>query len=119
MNLFKQGLVFDTNLAGVILAAGYSSRMGAFKPLLKLGNNSCLEHCISIFHQSLIPKVYVINGHNSSQIAVESEKSGAICVFNPKYDQGMFSLVCVAFSHVSNVDGIFVLPVDIPLIPPL
>ncbi len=104
------------NFAGVILAAGYSSRMGAFKPLLKLGNNSCLEHCISIFHQSFIPTVYVITGHNSSQIAVEAEKLGAVCVFNPEYDKGMFSSVCAAFSHVSNVDGIFVLPVDIPLV---
>lgn len=104
--------------AGVILAAGYSSRMGAFKPLLQLGEKSCLGHCISLFHQASISTVYVITGHKSSQTAAEAKRLEACTVFNPNYDQGMFSSVCVGLSHLEEVDGVLILPVDIPMVCP-
>ena len=36
-------------IAAIILAAGYSSRMGALKPILKLGDKTVLERAIGLF----------------------------------------------------------------------
>ena len=33
----------------VILAAGHSSRMGSFKPLLRMGNSTVLEEAVARF----------------------------------------------------------------------
>ena len=33
----------NSEIVGLILAAGYSSRMGAFKPLLQIGNMTAVE----------------------------------------------------------------------------
>lgn len=106
-------------LGGVILSAGYSSRMGDFKPLMRLGERSLLGHCITLFKRTGIKKIVVVTGHRAEETAKEARRYDVEPVYNPDYDSGMFSSVCVVLPHLQGLDGFFMLPVDIPTIRPL
>ncbi|WP_406541339.1 NTP transferase domain-containing protein [Clostridium ljungdahlii] len=50
-------------LGAIIISAGYSSRMGDFKPLLKFGECTAVEMIINTFKASKIDDIVVIVGH--------------------------------------------------------
>lgn len=100
----------------VILAAGLSSRMGDFKPLMDLAGHTVLARCVGTFRDAGIMDVVVVTGHCASVVQVEVERLGVSAIHNPVYEQGMFSSVRVAVSSLSGLDALFLLPVDIPLI---
>ena len=50
-------------VSAVILAAGFSSRLKDFKPLLLLGEMTLLERAIRLFHQNGIRDTQVVVGH--------------------------------------------------------
>ena len=100
----------------VILAAGYSSRMGDFKPLLQIGGRSLIEHTISLFRDNGVDHIVVVTGHKEDEVAAEAERLNVQTVSNTDFADGMFSSVCVGISQLPALDAFFVLPVDIPLI---
>ncbi|WP_319548364.1 DVU_1551 family NTP transferase [Desulfogranum marinum] len=106
-------------LGAIILAAGYSSRMDGFKPLMQLGEHSLVGHCIRLFKTKGIDRVVVVVGHRQQEVAVEVTRQGAEPLFNPDFDKGMFSSVCTAVAKMTELDGFFLLPVDIPLVRPV
>ena len=106
-------------IAAVILAAGLSSRMGAFKPLLRLGEASLLGHCRALFTAAGLAEMLVVVGHRAGETLAEAESLGMKWVRNPDYRAGMFSSIrCAAAALPEDIDAFFVLPVDIPLIRP-
>ncbi len=105
-----------------ILAAGFSSRMGAFKPLMDLGGKSVLERCVGAFQQAGIERPLVVAGHCAAQVQSEAKRLGVPTVHNPGYGDGMFSSVRAAASACAglpDLDAFFLLPVDIPLVRPV
>lgn len=105
--------------AAVILSAGFSSRMGSFKPLLALGKGTLIEHVIGTAQSAGIENVRVVVGHRADELVPVVDKAGAEAVFNPDYRQGMFSSVCAGVRSLSSVvEAFFLLPVDIPLVRP-
>lgn len=107
-------------VSAVILAAGYSSRMGEFKPLMQLGGRSVLACCAGIFRGAGVEDIVVVTGHRGEEVADEAARLGLRPVANPDHDEGMFSSVCRAVADLQprKMDGFFLLPVDIPLIYP-
>lgn len=106
------------NIGAVILAAGYSSRMDGFKPLMRLGDRTPLAHCSALFRQAGLSSITVVTGCRSEEVTAEAIRLGLDCLANPEYDLGMFSSVRRAVSQLQQLDGFFLLPVDIPLIYP-
>jgi CTP:molybdopterin cytidylyltransferase MocA len=104
------------NFGAVVLAAGFSSRMGNFKPLMQLNGKSMLTHCVSLFHDAGVERVVVVTGHRCEEVMPPVEELGALSVYNSDYAEGMFGSICSALPHFAGVDGFFILPVDIPLI---
>lgn len=105
------------NIAAVILAAGLSSRMGAFKPLLPLGELSLLAHCRALFRTADLEELLVVVGHRAGETLVEAESLGMNWVENNDYRSGMFSSIrCGVAALPKDIEAFFVLPVDIPLI---
>ncbi len=102
--------------SAVILAAGLSSRMGAFKPLMTLAGRTVLARCVETFRDAGIGDVLVVTGHRASEVQAEVEIMGVSSVHNPDYEQGMYSSVRTAVSSLSGRDAFFLLPVDIPLV---
>jgi CTP:molybdopterin cytidylyltransferase MocA/HD superfamily phosphohydrolase YqeK len=104
-------------LAAVVLAAGYSSRMGQLKPLLSVGHGTALEAVVRLFQSAGIPNVFVVLGHRADELRPVAEAAGARCVFNPNFDEGMFSSVCAGVAALpTDTDACFVMPADMPLV---
>jgi CTP:molybdopterin cytidylyltransferase MocA len=106
--------------AAVILAAGYSSRIGGFKPLMELGGLSLIGRCAGLFRRAGIDDIMLITGHRHEEVEAKAARLDLSCIHNPDYDRGMYSSVraAAAHPHLTEVDGFFMLPVDIPLIRP-
>jgi putative nucleotidyltransferase with HDIG domain len=109
----------ESRLAAIVLAAGYSSRMAEFKPLLTLAGSTALERCIGLFRAAGVAEVIAVLGHRAEELQPLAEHAGARCILNPRFEQGMFSSIS-AGSHAlaDGVAGAFVLPADIPLVRP-
>ncbi|MBN1332758.1 MAG: NTP transferase domain-containing protein [Synergistales bacterium] len=106
-------------LKGLIPAAGYSSRMGEFKPLIRSGGKSLLERAISSLRDGGVEEVYVVTGFRSEDVEQESRRLGCLTVHNSIYPEGMFSSVQAGIRAMSPFDGqFFFLPGDIPLVRP-
>ena len=109
----------EEHLAAVILAAGYSSRMAAFKPLLPLGRSTVIETAISTFLYANIKDITVILGHRADDLKPVLDRSNVRWIYNERYDDGMYSSLISAISELSlrtEVKGIFLLPADMPLV---
>jgi CTP:molybdopterin cytidylyltransferase MocA len=111
--------VNPASAAALVLSAGFSERMGDFKPLMTLGGETLLERVVRLFQSVGVGAVHVVVGHRAAQLTPRVEGLGARCVFNPAYGEGMFSSVKAgAASLAAGTEAIFVLPVDIPLVRP-
>ncbi|GAB7024046.1 DVU_1551 family NTP transferase [Salidesulfovibrio brasiliensis] len=107
-----------TGLAAIIPAAGLSSRMGRFKPLLPLGGGTVLSRCIGAF-AGTVEKRIVVTGKRADEVAAEAVSAGAMAVHNPAFEEGMFSSIQTGVRALDDsVRAFFVLPADIPLVRP-
>ncbi len=101
----------------IILSAGYSSRMGAFKPLLSLGKQTVLERIIGLFREAGILDVRVVVGHRAEDLVPKVEKWGIRWVLNENFQDGMITSVKAGVASIEqNREAFFLLPVDIPLV---
>ena len=108
-----------SELAAIIPAAGLSSRMGRFKPLLPLGGGTVLSRCIALFLENHIDRVIVVTGKNKDDVSSEAIKAGAATIHNDHFEQGMFSSVLSGVGALPpNVSAFFLLPADMPLVRP-
>jgi len=104
--------------AAIILAAGYSSRMEQFKPLLSLGKETMTDRVISMFAQNNVD-VFLVVGWNKEALLSGIKSRQMTIVENPDYQKGMFSSVVAGISCLpSNYESFFIMPVDIPLVRP-
>lgn len=104
-------------VAGIVLAAGWSSRMGAFKPLLPFGRITVVEHVVATLRAAGIAEVLVVTGHNAAALAPVLARLGVVTVHNHDFDRGMYSSIRAGIAAVSRTArGALVLPVDIPLV---
>lgn len=105
--------------AGLILAAGESSRMGSAKALLEFRGETFLDRLIRCFSAYCSP-VIVVLGHEPEVIRAGVRSAGnAVFVLNPDYSQGQFSsMQCGLRAVPEDAEGILFTPVDHPNIEP-
>ena len=100
----------SASFAGVILAAGESSRMGTDKALLAWpppseGQPPSNQTFLSAAIRALSPStdfVVIVAGKNESALAPMAYASGASIVTNPDPDRGQFSSLQVGLHEVLN-----------------
>jgi len=111
-------------IAGIILAAGESSRMGRDKALLPLGRETFLEHLIEVLRGEVSPLLIVL-GHHAEEIAGRiaplADVRNVRIVRNPDYQLGQLSslqaaLRVLANEPVAGAPGVLVCLVDHPAI---
>jgi molybdenum cofactor cytidylyltransferase len=105
--------------AGIILAAGKSSRMGTPKALLELRGETFVDRLIRCFAPYCSP-IIVVLGHEP-EIVRAGVHSGdkAVFVLNTNYQRGQFSsLQCGLRAIPPTSDGVVFTPVDHPNIEP-
>ncbi len=74
-------------VAAVVAAAGFSSRMGRFKPLLPWRNGTVIEAVVAALDGGGASPVYVVTGHRGAEIAEQLKGGPAEAVFNAEYCQ--------------------------------
>jgi len=106
--------------AAIITAAGLSSRMGAFKPLLDLGGMPVVCRTVSSYASAGVSDVTVVVGHRADEIRAALDHWPVAIIENPRYaESGMFESVKLGLESLGDgYEGVFVTPVDIPLVLP-
>jgi molybdenum cofactor cytidylyltransferase len=105
------------NVEGVVLAAGYSSRAGAFKPELDLGGKTVIERCVDGL-AGVCSRIVVVGGYQIEKIrAILKDYPQVEVVYNRDYAAGMFSSVKAGALQVRG-ERFFITPGDYPLINP-
>jgi molybdenum cofactor cytidylyltransferase len=103
------------SVAGIILAAGESRRMGFPKAMLRYRDESFLDTLIGLFSPFCSP-VIVVLGSNADRIR-ESTFRSATFVVNPDYPRGMTtSLQCGLRALPPQADSVLLTLVDHPAI---
>jgi molybdenum cofactor cytidylyltransferase len=104
--------------ASILLAGGFSSRMGGFKPLLRLGEQTITDRAISLFTQNEVD-VILVAGWQKDKLVSGIKNRQIRIIENPDFEKGMFTSVQAGLRHLeSDYIAFFILPVDIPLIRP-
>lgn len=105
--------------AAVIPAAGLSSRMEGFKPLLKIGEKTLIEHAIARLESAGVDEIVIVLGHRAEELIPVVETTSARWLLNPCYLDDMFtSIQCGVSAYRNANNAFFVLPVDTPLVHP-
>lgn len=104
----------------VLLAAGLSSRMGAFKPMLPFGEDTISRHVVSMIKQLGVDPVVVVTGFKADELEEHLRPLGARFVRNERYrETQMFDSVKLGVGAAVGACGrVMIMPMDIPAIMP-
>jgi molybdenum cofactor cytidylyltransferase len=58
-------------LSAILLAAGQSRRMGAFKPLLPFGGRTVVEACVDNLSAAGVEEIVVVVGHRGAEVRAQ------------------------------------------------
>jgi CTP:molybdopterin cytidylyltransferase MocA len=105
------------DLAAIVLAAGYSRRMGAFKPLLPFGSTTIIEAVLATVRDAGIETVRVVVGWNAQILVPVLERCGVPWIRNERFAEGMYTSVQIGVRNLSpGVAAFFLVPGDLPLV---
>jgi molybdenum cofactor cytidylyltransferase len=100
-----------------VLAAGFSSRMGVFKPLLAFGERTVLGHAVATLREAGVRHIHVVTGYQAELMTLEAAALGVTRVHNASFAGGMFTSVRAGVASLpAEIEGFLLLPVDVPLI---
>ncbi len=121
---------YGNRFGAIILAAGKSSRMHDFKPLLHVAGHTAIEGLIESAKVAGLKDIIVVTGHNREALTETIESCRVREVFNAGYEGGMFTSVKAGLTAARETDdalisagtagfprlGWLIIPVDCPLI---
>ncbi len=101
----------------VIVAAGMSSRMGDFKPMLNIGSISIAQRIIATFAQAGVERIAVVTGFNADALERHLSRSGVVFIRNERYETTeMIDSAKLGLDYMSGkCRRVLFTPVDIPL----
>lgn len=95
-------MALSPSFAGVILAAGASSRMGREKALLPWKGGTFLSTAIQSLQQTTDLVLVVVGPHNQAELAPVIYANAAFLVLNPHPENGQFSSLQRGLEEVLN-----------------
>ena len=104
-------------IGALIVAAGMSSRMGQFKPMLNIGSISVAQRVIATLSQSGVSKIVMVTGYNATILERHLSGNGIIFLRNDHYETTqMFDSVKIGLRYLQDkCDKVLFTPVDVPL----
>ena len=107
------------SVAGVVLAAGTSSRMGRNKLLLEVAGQSLLRRAVTTAVDAGLDPVLVVLGHESERARPELKDLRCEVVLNAGFEEGIHSSVRMGIAAVpAGCAAAVVLLADMPLVEP-
>ena len=105
-------------IAAVVLAAGESSRLGAFKPLLPWPAEDSAEPLVAYqvcqLREAGLGLVVVVTGYRADEVATAAIEAGAQVVHNPQYQSGKASSVRTGVAATPEGVPLLIVGVDQP-----
>lgn len=99
---------------GIILAGGYSSRLGQNKMNICYKGKSVIRHTIDQM-RAVCDQIYVVTGFYHEEIKAEINSiDGVSLAYNDDYNRGMFSSIKRGVACTKN--DFFIIPGDYPLV---
>jgi molybdenum cofactor cytidylyltransferase len=107
-----------TEVAAIILAAGRSRRMGAFKPLLPFGDSTVIDHCIQNLRGAGVGTIIVVVGHGADDLQRHLQNESVIFAVNPDPSSEMSTSIAFGIRALpASSKAVVVTPVDHPAVP--
>jgi CTP:molybdopterin cytidylyltransferase MocA len=106
-------------VAGLILAAGESSRMGRPKAFLRqeLTGATFLAHLAGEAMAAGLSPIVVVGRVGDVQLERSAEAAGARFVPNPRASEGQLSSILMGLATLDDtVSGVVLMPVDVPFV---
>ena len=109
----------EAKVAGIILAAGASRRMGSLNKLLaSIAGKPLVRHAVESFVATSLSPIIVVVGYESDKVAAALEGLPVQLVFNPEHATGQGSSVGVGVEALdNNVTDAMIGLGDMPLLP--
>ncbi|HYE66728.1 MAG TPA: nucleotidyltransferase family protein [Pyrinomonadaceae bacterium] len=108
-----------SKVAAVLLAAGRSRRVGAFKPLLQFGDQTVVESCIGNLREGGIETIIVVLGHRAGEVRERLAHLPVRFAINPDPDSEMGLSIARGIEQVPvEAQAVFIALTDQPAIPP-
>jgi molybdenum cofactor cytidylyltransferase len=105
-------------IAGIILAAGRSQRMDAFKPVLPFGDTTVVDSCLHNLRSGGVETVVVVLGHRADELREHLKNSDVLFALNPEPDSEMSSsIACGVRKLPPGAKAVLITPVDYPAVP--
>ncbi|HEY0431260.1 MAG TPA: nucleotidyltransferase family protein [Pyrinomonadaceae bacterium] len=108
------------DVAAIVLAAGRSERMGAFKPLLPFGPRTVVEGCIRNLRDGGVETIVVVIGQNARAELLKAHlaATGVVIAVNPEPGSEMSASIVAGVGVLpASTQAILITPVDHAAIP--
>lgn len=103
-------------VSAILLAAGFSSRMGELKALLPWKGKTLIEYQIEQLLEVGLAEIIVVLGYRAEELQKRISAYDVITVLNEKYPNGKSTSIQKGVSCVADdIDGILVSAVDQPV----
>ena len=90
-------------IAGMVMAAGKSTRMGVVNKLLaKIDGKTMISHAVQTLHKSGAKPIIVVTGYESERIREELKTSDVIFVHNTSYADGLSSSLKTGIRNIPD-----------------
>lgn len=105
------------DIGAVVVAAGLSSRMGDFKPMMNMGTISVAQRVVATLRQAGAEKIVVVTGHNAEMLERHLAGEDIIFLRNERYrTTHMFDSAKIGLDYMlGKCRRVLFTPVDIPL----
>ena len=104
-------------VAGLVLAAGSSTRMGRNKLLLELDGETLVRRAVRAAGEAALDEVVVVLGHEEAR--VRAALAGLPCAFvsNPEHERGAGTSLRAGVRHVHDTaDAVVIVLADMPFV---
>ena len=104
------------SVAGVVLAAGASRRLGDLKQLVRLRGETLVERAVRVCREAGCDPVVVVLGASAAKVQEACSLQGAVVVLNEEWAEGMSASVRAGVGALGEVDGCVVATCDMPAV---
>jgi molybdenum cofactor cytidylyltransferase len=106
-------------ISAILLAAGRSRRMGAFKPLLPFGDRTVIEACVEILRAGGVDETIVVVGYDADRLRERLAHLSIHFAVNTEIESEMGLSIARGVEQVSpSARAVLIALADQPAIPP-